>query len=152
MTTLLLDFDGVIGSQQKYIGPHGEREFLAVSTRDSGAIRRLADSGVRVIIVTACKSKLIQDYADRHGVEVYATSDKAATLDNIGIDWGHAIAIGDDVSDREMMEKALMAYCPEDAHPEIRRYFPTLPAPGGGGVVAAYEYKKKHEYVVAETE
>lgn len=136
---LLIDFDGVIGSQRKYLAPDGSRAFLEVSSRDSMAMRRMVAAGIRVIIVTSSNSSLIKNYALRHMVELIATDDKLGSLEELGIDVTEAIAIGDDVSDIPFMQKAATAYCPADAHPEVKKWFPSLESNGGGGCISELE-------------
>jgi len=138
MKTVLIDFDGVVGSQRKYIGPGGERAFLEVSSRDSMAIRRMVAAGVQVIIVTASGSELIREYAGRHGCALVVSKNKARDVAP-WVNFAEVVAVGDDLSDVGYLEQAALAYCPADAHPEVKKHFPSLESPGGGGCIAELE-------------
>lgn len=141
MQNLLIDFDGVIGTETKYTGPGGQRAFLALSSRDSQAMRRIVESGVNVVIVTASRSALIEEYARRHGCKCVASNNKLFSLRSFlaDEDFEQSVAVGDDVSDIAMMSMAGRAYCPADAHPEVKELFPVLSSPGGAGVVQELE-------------
>lgn len=138
--TILLDFDGVIGSETKYLDGNGNRAFLSVSSRDCEALKRIKEQGHRVIIVTASSSYLISAYAEKYGIRLVSSTDKLTALMKENIDWENTIAIGDDLGDVEMLQKAAKAYCPADAHPKLKGEFQPLQSKGGQGVICELLY------------
>jgi len=139
--TVLIDFDGVIGTVQKFVGEGGSRVFLAVSSRDSYALRQLAEL-YRVIIVSASKSELIKHYANRHGVRcALGVMQKGEIFSKLKVEPATCAAIGDDLPDVEMLRQAAVAWVPADAHPALCNEFNMLATAGGHGVIAEILYK-----------
>lgn len=147
--TLLVDFDGVIGTEVKYTGTGSGRAFLATSSRDSAALRRMVDAGWAVVIVTASRSRLIEEYAQRHGAYCVASRDKLFSMLSVmnEEDIRGAVAIGDDISDIPMLKAAGRAFCPADAHPALLKQFTPLKAAGGRGVIQEIETLLKDDKV-----
>lgn len=141
MKTLLLDFDGVIGTEQKFLSVTGDRALLQVSSRDTAALQSLRDRGVRVVIATASHSQAIRMFAHKYQCECVQNRDKMKGLEMMGLEWDNVVAVGDSLQDIPMMRKAKVAFCPADADYRVKNLFPSLQSSGGNGVIVELQTK-----------
>jgi 3-deoxy-D-manno-octulosonate 8-phosphate phosphatase (KDO 8-P phosphatase) len=125
ISTFILDVDGVITDGQLLMHPSGE--FLRnMSTRDGYAIKKAANSGFNVIIISGGESESMRkrlSYLDvteihmgvKDKVEVYKKLKQDYSLKNKEV-----LYMGDDIPDLEIMGEVGIATCPKDAVNEIK--------------------------------
>lgn len=142
ITTLIIDCDGVLNDGKQ---PHSyefsnlEKPFKTFHSRDKTAIRRMTESGIRVIIVSADDSPITQAWALSCGAEFI--HERIKTLEGYDIDWERAAGIGDDLMDLVFLEKCAYSFCPFDAHPKVIECVSTPLTPlGGNGVISYFEH------------
>ena len=148
--TLILDMDGVLTDGSKYIGPEGVRDTVRMHCRDNTNIKLLQELGVQVVVVTASSTPGALAYFRRKGIETIVMTEKRPDLimvsSPVSFNWSKAVVIGDDLMDMNMMwaakESGGLAFCPSDAHPSVRCYFPNLETKGGDGIVGELIFKK----------
>lgn len=138
INTIVVDCDGCLTDGKKYVDDKGERALMAFHARDNTAIRRLIESGYRVIIVTASRFSGTWKYWGKYNVEVVSTKEKTEIE---GIDWARSLGVGDDLMDIEFLRLCAVAYVPSDAHPRLLGEFNHLVTKGGRGVMAEIENK-----------
>jgi 3-deoxy-D-manno-octulosonate 8-phosphate phosphatase (KDO 8-P phosphatase) len=140
---LVLDVDGVLTDGILLYGSAGEavKQF---SVRDGLAIRLLLDAGLSVAVVTGRRSEIIatrcRDLGLRDELVIQGSRDKAADLDELerrlGLADHQVAAMGDDLPDIPMLERAGFAACPADAAPEVLATCQLVcGAPGGRGAI-----------------
>lgn len=129
--TILIDFHGVL-TDGKLNMSHDGVLFESMHVRDTRAIRELIAMGYEVVIVTASTSKIIDAYCNKVGCEKLVIRDKSK------VPYTDFIAIGDDVIDLPMLQKAKRAFCPFDADWAVRNSggIETLKTDGGKGCIA----------------
>ncbi|MDB9932761.1 HAD hydrolase family protein [Flavobacteriales bacterium] len=122
--TVFLDIDGVITDSKLIMHPSGE--FLRnMSTRDGYAIKKAANSGIKVFIISGGSSESMRkrlaflDVSEIH----MGVKDKVAVLNTIldshGFTKEEAIYMGDDIPDYAVMQEVGISACPKDACNEI---------------------------------
>lgn len=129
--TVLIDQDGVLTNNLVYYDGRGHR-IKGFHSRDIRAIRQLVAHGYDVHILTQSSWPGVKDFAHRTGAEVIIDREKKVDQ------FSDFIAIGDDTADLAMLKKAVQAYCPLDADPEVKGLanMIILSAKGGEGVMA----------------
>ena len=119
------------------------KPFKTFHSRDKTAIRRITESGVRVIIVSADDSEITKAWALSCGAEF--VHERVKTLEGYGIDWETAAGIGDDIMDLVFLQKCAYSFCPSDAHPKVMAsVFADIPVNGGAGVISVFEHRYEH--------
>lgn len=123
---LVLDVDGVLTDGGMYFTEKGD-EIKRYHTRDGRAIMACKRQGIPVAFLSGgVKLQVIADRAERLGVErVYVGLEpKLGILDNwrqeLNLEWEQIAYIGDDMNDRQVMEKVGLSACPQDAAPKIK--------------------------------
>lgn len=121
---VFLDVDGVITDGQLIMHPSGE--FLRnMSTRDGYAMKKTANSGVHVFIISGGSSESMKkrlEFLDatevhmgvKNKVEVLNTILKKYNLSN-----NQALYMGDDIPDYAVMQEVGISACPKDACTEV---------------------------------
>lgn len=125
ITTFILDVDGVITDGQLLMHPSGE--FLRnMSTRDGYAIKKAANSGFNVIIISGGDSESMRKRLSYLDVkEIYmGVKDKVEVYKEIKAKLGfknkEVLYMGDDLPDYAVMKEVGIATCPKDAVNEIK--------------------------------
>lgn len=134
LTSVLIDFHGVLTDGRQTITHDGKYFFDHVHTRDVRAIRELVARGFYVAIVTASSSTIISHFAGRLKIDVIVARDKSKVISQ----FEHYAAVGDDAWDVKMLAKADQAFCPSDADQSLK-ILPNvhiLGTEGGRGVIA----------------
>ena len=138
---LVLDVDGVLTDGQIHYDGAG-REFKSFHVRDGYGIVALQKAGIAVAVISGRGSRAtaarLRDLGIRHAR--LQAGDKAAALAAIlratGVPASALAAVGDDVPDVPVLERAALAIAVGDAHPAIH---PAVHArtrqPGGRGAV-----------------
>jgi 3-deoxy-D-manno-octulosonate 8-phosphate phosphatase (KDO 8-P phosphatase) len=121
---VFLDIDGVITDGKLLMHPSGE--FLRnMSTRDGYAIKKTANSGIKVFIISGGSSESMRkrlEFLDVNEIHM-GVKDKVTKLNTIlnenGWTKDQALYMGDDIPDFAVMQEVGIAACPKDACPEI---------------------------------
>ncbi len=122
--TFIFDVDGVLTDGNLLITEDGEL-LRTMNVRDGYAMKRALDLGFRICIITGGNSVGVNKRLRALGIkEVHSgISDKIATynqiVNNLGLDEGGILYLGDDIPDYEVMRRVGLPVCPNDAAPEI---------------------------------
>ncbi|MEN8786465.1 MAG: HAD hydrolase family protein [Flavobacteriales bacterium] len=121
---VFLDIDGVITDGKVIMHPSGE--FLRnMSTRDGYAIKKAANSGVKVFVISGGSSQSMRKRLEFLDVlEIHmSVKDKVAVMNEIlvahNLTTAQALYMGDDIPDYEIMQEVGISACPKDACNEI---------------------------------
>lgn len=138
---VFFDVDGVMTDGGLYIGEHGEtlKRFHAL---DGHGLKLLRQGGVMPAVVTGRDSAALRHRLSSLGITHMrcGTEDKRpaveALLQELGLDWSQAAAVGDDWPDAPVLRRVALACAPPSAHPEIRAlaHVVTRQAAGAGAV------------------
>jgi len=140
---LVLDVDGVLTDGTLLYGPSGE-VVKGFSVRDGLAIRLLLDAGLAVAVVSGRRSEIVaarcRDLGLADELVFQGSRDKSSDLDELerrlGLSDHQVAAMGDDLPDIPILERAGFAACPADAAPEVAAACHLVcGAPGGRGAV-----------------
>jgi len=143
---LVLDVDGVLtdGSLSYSSGGQDQKTF---SVRDGLGIRLLLDAGIQVAVISGRTSDAVaircRELGIRSELIVLGSKDKVADLERIEklldiVDLEVA-AMGDDLPDIPLLERAVFTACPADAVPEVVAVCDLVcGAPGGHGAVREF--------------
>lgn len=123
---LVLDVDGVLTDGVLLYGPRGE-ELKRFSVRDGLGVRMLRSSGIEVGVITGRVTDALamrcRDLGMRDDLVIQGSRDKSADLDRLEqlLELGdfQVAAMGDDLPDVPVLERAGFAACPSDAAPEV---------------------------------
>jgi 3-deoxy-D-manno-octulosonate 8-phosphate phosphatase (KDO 8-P phosphatase) len=138
---LVLDVDGVLTDGGLFYGPDGEL-FKRFDVKDGHAVMIARRMGLRVAILTARRSRIVQVRGEELGIDPISqgTKDKRAgfeaLLAQVGIAAEKTAYVGDDVNDLGPLSLARLACSPADGALEARQaaHYVTR-APGGHGAV-----------------
>jgi len=138
------DVDGVLTDGGLYMSDQGET-LKRFHILDGLGLKLLQKAGITPVVITGRDSKPLRGRLAALGVTHahFGTEDKAPaarkTLDELGLDWAQAAAIGDDWPDLPVLRRCAFAAAPANAHAEVKaaaRY--VTQAAGGSG--AAREF------------
>ena len=142
---IIFDFDGVFTDNSVYISSNGI-EMLKFSKLDSLGLDlfrsylRENNSKMKLAIVSKESSEIVSMRASKLKLACFqSVPDKWQFISqNLGLSKGQYVYFGNDLNDKEPMEKALLSFAPFDAHPEIKEIATiTLIQRGGDGFVRA---------------
>ena len=141
ITCLVLDVDGVLTDGHLYYTAAGET-LKSFHVRDGLGIRRLADAGVHVAIITARHSAPLMTRMAELGITHVITGcrDKRTGLEQLqrklNCDLERMAYVGDDLFDLPAMRAVGLSVAVADAHPSVRSeaHWVTT-CPGGRGAV-----------------
>ncbi|MDH3588678.1 MAG: HAD-IIIA family hydrolase [Gammaproteobacteria bacterium] len=136
-----IDVDGVLTDGRLYYGDEGE-QLKVFHVHDGLGLRRLIDAGIEPAIISARKSKAVKRRMKELGVSNVHMhcADKGAKIEMLmreaGIENQQVAAIGDDLADLPMLQRAGLAVAVADAHPQLLEaaHWKTT-RPGGHGAV-----------------
>ena len=138
------DVDGVLTDGGLYFTEAGET-IKRFSTLDGHGLKLLARAGITPVVISGRDSAPLRVRLKALGIEhaVFGTEDKLpaaqAMLEQLGLNWSQAAAMGDDWPDLPVMQRAALACAPPHAHAEARAVaHHTTQAAGGHG--AAREF------------
>ncbi len=144
---IALDVDGTLTDARLHIGRDGEA-MKSFSARDGFGLTLLREAEIRVALVTARKSTIVEARAAELRIEdvLQAVPDKAQALralcERRGVALAECAFVGDDWPDLRAMSVAGLAATVRDAPPEVRErahWVSTLPA-GRGAVRELAEF------------
>jgi 3-deoxy-D-manno-octulosonate 8-phosphate phosphatase (KDO 8-P phosphatase) len=141
ITTVILDFDGVLTNGVVYLMP--PNEFVrTMHVRDSYAIQHAARTGINIAVITGGNNPVVAERMKYLGItDVYlCASDKQKVYQQYKKDRGltdaEILYMGDDLPDYAVMRLAGLAVCPQDAAEEIKSIAHYVsPVKGGEGCV-----------------
>jgi len=143
---LVLDVDGVLTDGSLTYTGRGEEQ-KTYSVRDGLGIRLLLEAGVQVAVISGRASDAVAARCTELGIRseliVVGSKDKVADLQRIEdlldvVDLEVA-AMGDDLPDLPLLERAVFTACPADAAPEVMAVCDLVcGAPGGRGAVREF--------------
>lgn len=136
---VFFDVDGVLTDGGLYFSESGET-LKRFHTLDGHGLKLLQQAGIVPAVVTGRDSLALRARLQALGVTQvrYGTEDKApaaqAILDELGLTWSDAAAMGDDWPDLPLMLRAGFACAPAQAHAEVKAVaHHVTAAPGGHG-------------------
>ena len=121
----IFDVDGVLTDGRLYVGEHGE-SFKAFSTLDGHGLKLLALGGIVPVVITGRDSPAVRRRVADLGIAhaVYGAADKLAAagalMQQLGLGWDTAAAMGDDWPDLPLLTRAAFACAPANAHGEVK--------------------------------
>ena len=143
---LVLDVDGVLTDGSLSYSSQGE-DRKVFSARDGLAIRLLLEAGIQVAMISGRSSEAVIVRCTELGVRsemiVLGSKDKVADLERLEelldvVDLEVA-AMGDDLPDIPLLNRAVFTACPADAAPEVMATCDLVcGAPGGRGAVREF--------------
>jgi 3-deoxy-D-manno-octulosonate 8-phosphate phosphatase (KDO 8-P phosphatase) len=119
------DVDGVLTDGGVYFSEHGET-LKRFSILDGYGLKLLRLAGIVPAVITGRDSKPLRVRLEALGITHvrYGTEDKLpaaqAMLDQLGLSWSQAAAIGDDCHDLPVITRVGFAAAPANAHAEVR--------------------------------
>lgn len=131
------DIDGVLTDGGVYFTEHGET-LKRFSILDGYGLKLLRTAGITPAVITGRDSKPLRVRLQALGIDHvrYGTEDKLpaaeAMLTQLGFDWSHAAAIGDDWPDLPVLSRVAFAAAPANAHVEVRAIARHVTAARGG--------------------
>ena len=134
---LLLDVDGVLTDGGLYFTDAGET-IKRFSTLDGHGLKLLARAGITPVVITGRDSAPLRVRLKALGIEhaVFGTEDKLpaaqAMLEQLGLSWSQAAAMGDDWPDLPVMQRTAVACAPPHAHAEARAVAHHITKAAGG--------------------
>ena len=141
MRVLFLDVDGVLTDGGLFISEHGET-LKRFNTLDGHGLKLLRKAGIEPAIITGRDSKALRLRLDALGIAHarFGTEDKGPAaeqlLQELGLGWHEAAAMGDDWPDLAMMQRCAFRCAPPNAHLEVRTLaHHVTQARGGHGAV-----------------
>jgi len=120
---LVLDVDGVLTDGRLFYGPKGE-QLKAFHVRDGYGIKRVAEAGITVAIISGRKSAAVARRARELGIRdvTQGAGDKLAALRTLakarGLSLADCACVGDDTPDAPILEAAGLGIAVADAHPD----------------------------------
>lgn len=133
------DVDGTLTDGRLFFDAHGN-ELKAFHVHDGQGLRLLEDAGIRVALITARRSEIVQARARELRLSHVhdGVADKLAVLRALCAQGGFGLEcaayMGDDFPDLACLQSAGLSACPADALPAIREQAHWISAfPGGGG-------------------
>lgn len=138
---VFFDVDGVLTDGGLQFTEHGET-LKRFNTLDGHGIKLLQKAGITPAVVTGRDSAPLRLRLKQLGVEhaVFGTEDKVpaaqSILDELGLGWAQAAAMGDDWPDLPVMQRCAFACAPCNAHTEnLARADWVTTVPAGQGAV-----------------
>lgn len=137
---IVYDFDGVMTDNRVHVSQHGE-ESVTCNRADGLGVNTIKSMGISQVILSTETNDVVQQRASKLGLKaIHGSDDKSVSLfsycNNLGIDMGSVLYVGNDMNDYEVMQRVGFAVCPSDAHPEVRKISDLCTkAMGGGGVI-----------------
>ncbi len=138
------DVDGVLTDGGLLFSESGE-SLKRFNTLDGHGLKLLQSAGITPVIVTGRDSPALRARLKNLGIEHahFGTENKRPaaekTLQDLGLSWGQAAAMGDDWPDLPLLCLAAFSCAPANAHCEVRaRADYVTPERGGEGAVRSF--------------
>lgn len=141
---VFLDVDGVLTDGGLYFSEQGET-LKRFHVLDGQGLKLLQRAGITPVVITGRDSAPLRTRLKALGIvhARYGTEDKLpaaqALLEELGLDWPHAAAMGDDWPDLPVMRRVAFACAPANAHAQARAVaHHTTAERGGEGAARAF--------------
>ena len=131
------DIDGVLTDGGLYFSESGET-LKRFNTLDGQGLKLLQKAGITPVVITGRDSAPLRLRLQALGITHarYGTEDKRpaaeAFLDQLGLNWSQAAAIGDDWPDLPVMQRAAFACAPANGHAQAKALAHHITAERGG--------------------
>jgi 3-deoxy-D-manno-octulosonate 8-phosphate phosphatase (KDO 8-P phosphatase) len=139
--TFIFDVDGVMTNNEVLITEKGEL-LRKMNVRDGLALKMAIRENFNIFIITGGKSQGVVDRLKALGIRdiVTGVQNKLGVyeefLDTYGLDEHGILYMGDDLPDYQVLKRAGLSTCPNDAAPEILEVCQYIsPFKGGQGCV-----------------
>jgi 3-deoxy-D-manno-octulosonate 8-phosphate phosphatase (KDO 8-P phosphatase) len=141
---VLFDVDGVMTDGSLYYTDEGER-LKRFHVHDGHGIKMLRNAGIKVVAISGRRSAMTERRLTELGFDAIEQGDdgKLAIAERLlarfGARWQEAAAMGDDLPDLPLLERAVIAVAPANAVAEVRaRVHWVTGVRGGDGAVRAF--------------
>ncbi|HHT9112397.1 MAG TPA: KdsC family phosphatase [Candidatus Wunengus sp. YC65] len=137
---IVYDFDGVMTDNKVILSEDGI-ESVIVNRSDGLAVETIKNNGIRQIILSKEKNKVVINRAKKLNIEVlHGIDNKKDILGRFCNDHSillkNVVFVGNDINDLDAMKTVGYPMCPQDAYPEVRAIAKfVIPVKGGDGVV-----------------
>ena len=135
---VVADVDGTLTDAGVYITANGD-EIKKFNAHDGMGMRILMDAGIEVgIISSSITTKMVEKRAEMLGLKFcYVGMDSKLTVlerwrKELYLDYSEIAFMGDDINDKEVMEKVGLSVCPANAVDAIRNLADIVLERGGG--------------------
>ena len=124
VSLVFLDVDGVFTDGGLYLDGQGE-SIKRFPTLDGMGLQLLKEAGVTVVVITGRDSAPLRQRLTALGLEraFFGIKDKCVVaeqvLEEMGLGWAQAAAMGDDWPDLPMMLRSALCCAPPGAHTEV---------------------------------
>ncbi len=131
------DIDGVLTDGGLYFSEAGET-LKRFNTLDGQGLKLLQKAGITPVVITGRDSAPLRLRLQALGITHarFGTEDKRpaaeAFLDQLGLNWSQAAAIGDDWPDLPVMQRAAFACAPANAHTQAKALAHHITSERGG--------------------
>ncbi len=131
------DVDGVLTDGGLYFSEAGEA-LKRFNTLDGQGLKLLQQAGITPVVITGRDSPALRLRLKALGITHarFGTEDKRpaaeAFLQDMGLDWSQAAAIGDDWPDLPVMQRAAFACAPANGHAQAKAVAHHITAERGG--------------------
>lgn len=119
------DVDGVLTDGGLLVSESGEM-LKRFNTLDGYGLKLLQQAGITPVVITGRDSMALRYRLTALGIThaYFGTEDKRPcaeqTLENLGLTWAQAAAMGDDWPDMPVMRRSVVSCAPANAHAEVR--------------------------------
>ena len=140
LVLIVYDFDGVMTDNRIYMDENG-KETVQINRGDGLGVSEIKKMDIQQIIISTERNPVVSARAKKLDIPCLQGIDnkKAALIDYCNkndIDLKKVAFVGNDINDKEVMKAAGAAFCPSDAHDNIKAISDyILKAKGGHGVV-----------------
>ena len=138
---VFFDVDGVLTDGGLYFNDEGE-SLKRFSVLDGQGLKLLQQAGITPVVITGRDSAPLRLRMKALGIRhaKFGTEDKLpaaqAFLQELGLDWAQAAAMGDDWPDLPVMQRAAFACAPANAHAQNKALAHHVTAEHGGAGAA----------------
>lgn len=141
---VLFDVDGVMTDGSLYYTDEGER-LKRFHVHDGHGVKMLRNAGIKVVAISGRRSAMTERRLTELGFDAIEQGDDGKLaiaermLARFHLDWSGTAAMGDDLPDLPLLERAAIAVAPANAVAEVRaRVHWVTAARGGDGAVRAF--------------
>ncbi len=138
---VIFDVDGVLTDGKLYLGPDGQ-EWRSTHVRDGLGLKNLQHAGIVTAVISGRPAGGLAQRLRNLGVthRYFGQDDKLPLFEeliaHLGISADQAAMVGDDTPDLPLFEVCGAAFCPADAHADVRAAADWVaPSLGGHGAV-----------------
>ena len=150
---IFTDFDGCLTDDRVWLNEEGE-EFVAANRKDGLAVKELTKLGIKVVIASTEKNRVVTARAKKMGIDVLQGLDNKVEaieiyLDKFNFKWSDTWYIGNDVNDLQALGLAKFCICPKDATRLVKKRVDLiLKTNGGYGILSELVgLLKRHDHV-----